>query len=208
MAAAISCSLAVVGVSFFGGEAQKTVATNSYTQTFNSANQLWNGFVAEQTDGTQYGSSSLGTKTISGHDDIKEAAVEYDASSYGTTTYSSSIFLLGSKSGNAKVNGKYCAKIGGVAGFNGLASISGTVSLDGGYSCGGGQLITYGANWNIVDSITFNDFYNKTNFTFSWKRTFGSSMWFSFYVVAANSTTQASGQNVLTLSSLTVNWSC
>lgn len=29
MAAAISCSLAVVGVSFFGGEAQKTVATNS-----------------------------------------------------------------------------------------------------------------------------------------------------------------------------------
>jgi hypothetical protein len=93
MAAAISCSLAVVGVSFFGGEAQKTVAASTYTQTFNSANQLWNSSVAEETSGV-YGSSSFGTKTLSGHDDIKEGAITYDTSDYGTTTYSSSSFLF------------------------------------------------------------------------------------------------------------------
>ena len=68
----------------------------------------------------------------------------------------------------------------------------------------------YDADWNYTDYATLNSYAgNSSSFTFSYtKESRKAPVWFVFYVLAGNSTTQATQQNVLTLSSFTVNWSC
>jgi hypothetical protein len=206
MVAALSSALAIVGVSFFGGKTQKTIATITYSETFSYSNQLWNCSTAEE---NRYNASYFGSKNITGHNPVKEAAITYGTSLFGTTTYSSSFFLLGATSGSSTQNSLYKSKIGGVAGFKGLTSVSGTIGLSAGYSSEGGYLKIFNVDWTLLKTVSMEAHVGeKSTFDFSWSKTTESSpIWFYFFTAAGGDTIQTS-QTVLTLSSLTVSWTC
>lgn len=206
MVAAISSALAIVGVSFFGGKTQKTEATITYSQQFSYSNQLWNCSTAED---NRYNSSYFGSKNITGHNPVKETAITYDTSLFGTTTYSSSFFLLGATSGSSTQSSLYQSKIGGAAGFKGLTSVSGTIGLSAGYSSEGGYLKIFNVDWALLATVSMQAHVGEmSSFDFSWSKTNESSpVWFYFFTTAGCATAQTS-QTVLTLSSLTVSWTC
>lgn len=195
-------SLVAVGVS--APSVPQTVnATSNYSYTFNSNKLLWNNFVST---GNGHVPSTFGTQSLSGHNPIKEAVMSNTISTQGTS--SCNLVLLGSTSGTTSDNANYYnAKIAAVAGFNGLSSVSGILTFSAGYTCTTMYVTLYDANFNSVGRQTVIGG-TATSINISVAKNSGSSALWLEITVGAHCASLTSDQIVITLASLTVNWSC